>query len=334
MRLDHVVSVKFLDAEPHLWGMSAPAMGLTVADGFGSPAFLTFLRSCHPEVLRVGPALPRRQRAGRETFPRGFPHVVAVLTDSASLAGALAEEATAGVGPGHFAVWRYPHLFPTRCEDRTTPAPPLGWASSRNRVAHPAVSGATNAVWDIVAWWPHDGAGAAGLGTPTVPPAPWRPLGAVLTDKHDGTRVALPHAVPEHRPRVRWMLDGALSDAGLFPHDRPAAEVVTRRRGLKDAAVRRPLHREELWALWDVPLSVQEAWRDSPSPGAGWGPGPTTVLAKILSTGGFAHLQELQRGGVLVKTRGGSVGGRAGQGTSGGGQTPEDHPGGLTPGSS
>ena len=95
-------------SEPHLWGMSAPAMGLAVAGGFESPAFLTFLRSYHPEVLRVGPAPPRRQLVGRETLPRGFPHVVAVLPDSASLAGALAKEATAGVGPGHFAVWRYP----------------------------------------------------------------------------------------------------------------------------------------------------------------------------------------------------------------------------------
>ena len=133
---------------PYLWGMSAPAMGLKVAGGFGSPAFLTFLRSCHPEVPRVGPAPPRHQRA--ESFPRGFPHVVAVLTDSASLAGALVEEAAASNGPGHFEVWRYPHLFPARCEDRTTPVPPLGWASSRTRVAHPAVGGATDAVWDII----------------------------------------------------------------------------------------------------------------------------------------------------------------------------------------
>ena len=78
----------------------------------------------------------------------------------------------------------------------------------------------------------------------------------MLTDEYDGTRVALPHAVPDHRPRVRWMWDGVLSDAGTFPQDRLASEVVTRRRDLEGAAVRRPLHWEELWALWDVPLSV------------------------------------------------------------------------------
>ena len=101
------------------------------------------------------------------------------------------------------------------------------------------------------------------------------------------------------------MWDGALSDAGLFPHERPASEVVTRRRGLEGAAVRRPLHREELWALWDIHLSVHEAWRDSSSLGAGWDPGSSSAPAKVLSTGGFAHLQELQRGGFLVRTSGG-----------------------------
>ena len=73
-------------SELHLWGMSAPAMGLMVAGGFRSPAFLTFPRSCHPEALRVGPAPPRRQPAGRETFPRGFPHVMGVYIPYGSVA--------------------------------------------------------------------------------------------------------------------------------------------------------------------------------------------------------------------------------------------------------
>ena len=120
----------------------------------------------------------------------------------------------------------------------------------------------------------------------------------------NGTRMALPPAVLDHRPRVQWLWDGTLSDTGLFPHNRPASEVVTRRRGLEGAAVQRPLHREELWVLWDVPLSVQEAWRDTPSPGPGWlSPGATSVPAKVLLAGGFAHLQELQRGGLPCQNK-------------------------------
>ena len=86
---------------PHLWGMAAPAMGLRVVVGFGPPSFLEFLLLCHTEVPRVGPAPPappslappRRRREVKGGFPCGFPYIVAVLADSASLTGALAEGA-------------------------------------------------------------------------------------------------------------------------------------------------------------------------------------------------------------------------------------------------
>ena len=84
-----------------------------------------------PGVLGVPAVVPPRGAAGGASpaaTPAGgnreFP------SDSASLAGALTEVGPRK-GPGHFELWRYPHLFSARCEDRLIPAPPLSWAASR-----------------------------------------------------------------------------------------------------------------------------------------------------------------------------------------------------------
>ena len=132
---------------------------------------------------------------------------------------------------------------------------------------------------------------------PVLSPVPWTPVSVSMSDEHSGPRLGGGLGTPEARARVRWVGHNTIEDAGLFPSLAPDTLIKTGCRFHQQGHVQRRAVPRELWGLWDVPLSCQEAW----SAGADVPPCSTEVWhsapAKILAAGGCARLWVLERGG-------------------------------------
>ena len=194
----------------------------------------------------------------------------------------------AGLGPLGETYWRRwlcPHVF--FCREGASSPPPGGWTASSSIIRHWEVGGSTDAVWRLEVWLPP---GVELGAAPELGPQPWIPLLGRLDKRERSVPCAAPSGESGSGPQVLRAPSepGAISSAGLFPHDRLAQRVLVPDDWSRTGFGTRSLTQAELGDLWDVPILLQDLIKGDARWGRVVGSLVRSPPAKMLLMGGDA----------------------------------------------